>query len=233
MTARGGNLSAGLPDLSDGGEHILIEDELGAVAVEPKIVTSQRVIENRLAGTRTEITLYKEGFVRVREGTAKRVLTDHLCELQYLDPGADKRAVLASRFGTAVALAGPASVIAALLPADRVGIYGLVAVAVLLPVTLILLWQAVRRSYVDYAFRTATGRAVVLRLKGNLGCLRQTRIASIEIATEIARLTGAGNPADERRLRAEMRAHYLLLERGVISREACSDGTAQILARFG
>ena len=34
-------------------------------------------------------------------------------------------------------------------------------------------------------------------------------------------------------LRAEMKAHYKLAETGVISREACSDGTAQILSKFG
>ena len=59
------------------------------------------------------------------------------------------------------------------------------------------------------------------------------RTVSREIAQAIREEAGGYDTADVRYLRAEMKVHYKLAEMGVISRQACSDGTSQILSKFG
>ena len=106
-------------------------------------------------------------------------------------------------------------------------------IAALLPVAAVSLRCFVRGSQVALTFHTMTGRAEVLRLTANFGCVRNFRRAARDISTAIRQARAADKFGDSRFLRMEMQAHYRLLESGVIGREACSRGTAKILARFG
>ena len=71
-----------------------------------------------------------------------------------------------------------------------------------------------------------------MSLTASFGCKRRTRSIVKEISDAIrdARQDHTANDIDY--LRAEMKAHYKLAETGVISRKACSHGTALILSKF-
>ena len=56
---------------------------------------------------------------------------------------------------------------------------------------------------------------------------------SFQVREAIAKANADSGVHDVRYLRAEMQAHYKLAETGVITREACSNGTALILGKFG
>lgn len=217
--------------LDDASEHILIEDELGGDAVQPRTIDRQRVMLNRLCGRRTELSIYAEGFVRIREGTAQRVLKDHLCELRFLGRNCETTRSIASAWGWAALAAALLAVAAFMLSGSGWTIAGIAAIALTLA-SAFCLWQFARRSIEEHVFATATGHAAVFTLRANLGCFGQMRKAADELRQALS-ASNSEDLADARRLRAEMRAHYQLLERGVISEEACSQGTSQILARFG
>jgi len=215
-------------------EHIFIEDALAPETVNPKAVTSRSLIRNRLGGVQTELSFYAEGFVRVREGTRKRLAKDHVIELQFIDPHFRREQSFAKNWlWLAVAMAVAAGGARLLLPmAGLAGQADWIAIA-LLAGALVAGRLFLLRTREMLVFSTVSGRTEVLRLTANLGCLRQFRQAAARISAAIAG-TGARPGSDEARfLRAEMQAHYRMLESGIISREACSNGTAQILARFG
>ena len=214
-------------------EHILIEDETSSEVIAPETLTKRLLLDNRLLDSRTELAFYAEGFIRVRTGTAARMRSDHPCELNFLSPEPLLVRQIAWPWGAAALLA----LLAILIPA--VLIPGLQA-AVLTPVLVILGGAAVlftgqflRRSYVDYRFVTITGRVPVFALRASLGCLRGVRGAAAEVSRQIAAVACPAQRQDERVLRAEMRAHYQLRDRGVISAESCAQGTAHILSHFG
>ena len=217
-------------------EHILIEDEHGDDYVEPRNIASQVSIRNALLGRRSEVTLYREGFVRLREGSAKRVLKDHVCELRFLDANFDTHRAIAKPWGVTALGAALLALLATLTGLAAAAAWTVLVTVALAVMALVGGVQFARRSLVEYVFLTSTGRTPVLRLTGNLGCLRQARSAAIDIQTAVsaAATPGLAATADNvRQLRAEMRAHYRLRDRGVISAEACSAGTAEILQHFG
>ena len=156
-------------------EHILIEDETSSEVIAPETLTKRLLLDNRLLDSRTELAFYAEGFIRVRTGSAARMRSDHLCELNFLSSEPLLVRQIAWSWGAAALLA----LLAILVPA--VLIPGLQA-AVLTPVLVILGGAAVlftgqflRRSYVDYRFVTITGRVPVFALRASLGCLRGVR----------------------------------------------------------
>ena len=89
------------------------------------------------------------------------------------------------------------------------------------------------RSEQTHQFRTASGNAIVLSLTGSFGCIRRMRALAREVKLAIAEVAQDTDIHDVRYLRAEMQAHYKLAETGVITREACSNGTSLILSKFG
>jgi hypothetical protein len=172
--------------------------------------------------------------LRLREGTSKRVMKDHLIELEFLDPAFERHRSFAR--GWLWSLAGSAGLGALawlVLPWLDLQTFTPWVIAALLPVAAVSLRCFVRGSQVALTFHTMTGRAEVLRLTANFGCVRNFRRAARDISAAIRQARAADKFGDSRFLRMEMQAHYRLLESGVIGREACSRGTAKILARFG
>jgi len=216
-------------------EHIYIEDELGGSVEEPKTVSSKLRIQNRVKGILTELTFYREGFLRIRTGTPRKMLRNYVLELRFINPAPVRRRKLATRclwFSVGAAVVAMASWV--LLPMTSMAGYSFTVTTLLATLATICLLVFVHRSEETYVFYTAIGKTEVLSLTASFGCLRLCRKAVQAIRGAV---NGAqGNPAsrqDIRYLKAEMQAHYRLAETGIISREACSEGTALILARFG
>lgn len=215
-------------------EHILIEDELSPGDAKPATVADRRLINNRIRGLLTELTLYSEGFLRVREGTKRQPHKNHLIETRFLDPDFQTNWLFsrgwlwllgAALVSTAAAwLLLPIAGLASSMP------YG-VALGLLL--SALAVCQLMRKTRQIHSFFTASGRALVLRLEANLGCLRKSRKAARAVGRAIRETVAGSDSGDMRQLRAEMQAHYRLLEKGVISKDVCSRSTAEILAKFG
>ena len=120
-----------------------------------------------------------------------------------------------------------------LLPLTGAAAHTISATASLATCAVLSLMLFVYRSDETHRFMTISGHAVVIRLAASFSCVRRVRKVSREISAAIAEASGGYDRQDVRYLRAEMQAHYKLAENGVISRQACSDGTATILSKFG
>ncbi|MDH5345710.1 MAG: hypothetical protein OEW59_08105 [Gammaproteobacteria bacterium] len=215
-------------------EHIYIGDEMAELAGEPATVTSTERIRNFVTGARTELTFYEEGFVQVRETRKNKLMKKHMLELRFLrsEPVVTRR--LATPFLWTALSIGLAALLASLiLPMTDVAGYTMSATASLATLAVIVLLMFIYRSDVTHRFCTANGHTVVLALHGSFGCMRRARSAARAIRKAIADAASQYDARDVRFLRAEMQAHYKLAETGVISREACSNGTSMILSKFG
>lgn len=215
-------------------EHIYIEDVLADATEQPRTVAKQLRIHNRIRGTVTELTFYDEGFLRVREGTPKKLHKDYVLELRFVDARPERRrhAAVASLW-TMIGSLGVGLGALVVLPLIGLATYSFAATTLLGTIAAVALMLFIYKSVECTRFCTASGRADVLTLVASPGCITKMRRAAREIQRAIGRVVGDGSGLDERYLRAEMQAHYRLREKGVISQEACSDGTAQILAKFG
>jgi hypothetical protein len=111
--------------------------------------------------------------------------------------------------------------------------FTITATATFATLAVIALLMFVYRSEETHRFCTASGHTAVISLAASFGCIRKMRAVSREIATAIREEAVDHDIADVNYLRAEMQAHYKLAETGVISREACSNGTSLILSKFG
>lgn len=215
-------------------EHIYIEDVFADADEEPRTVTKRVRIRNRARGLVTELTFFAEGFLQVREGSTKKILKDHTLELRFVDPDPAIDRHLATGWLWGAAAGGLLALLAYfLLPLTGAAGYTFAATTTLVTAAIVALLQALYRSDLTVKFVTASGRAEVLQLIGCVGCMRRVRHAAKDIRQAISTAGGDSGTFDVRYLRAEMQAHYRLRENGVISQEECSDGTAQILARFG
>jgi hypothetical protein len=227
------NRPAAAPELTQT-EHISIGSEDVSDPKSASRVREHIELRNRLLHTVTEVTLYEEGVVEIVEQTRGERGDAFRLDLQYLDPIPSIRFTLAkSAFWVALAAAafsGLATLLADFLP--RIGPAAVVA-AVLAAVTAIgAAAVGVYRSHEIVEFYTLHGRARVLRLVANVGAIKRFR-------SFVPRLSAAIEESAERivhdasaYLRAEMREHYRLRGVGVLSRDACADGTGRILAHF-
>ncbi len=231
---KSGNGGSGDPFAGCETEHIYIEDVLAGASEQPRTIDKQIRIRNRVRGTITELTFYTEGFLRIREGTPKRVHKDHVLELRFVDPNPDRRrhAAAGSLWAT---LAASAAALGALvvLPLTGLASYAFAIATILGTLAAVAMMLFLYKSVESTHFCTASGRTEVLKLTASFGCITKMRRAVRAIQRGIAQAGGAGGAVDDRYLRDEMQAHYRLLEKGVITQEACSHGTAQILAKFG
>lgn len=215
------------------GEHIVIADELYDHSVEPTQLTREESIANRIKGIVTELYFYDEGWVKVRQSFKGKNTTEHLIELRFLNPRAETSRRPAKRsLWLALGLGVIAILAALLLPMTALSTYALSAAAIFATLALFALLSHIYRHDVRYRFVTATGRAAVLTLPGSFGCMRRTRASVRMIREAISDARSEDNVGDVAYLRAEMKAHYKLAETGVISQQACADGTRLILSRF-
>lgn len=214
-------------------EHIVIADELYDHSVEPTCVTREELIRNRIRSVVTHLYFYDEGCLRVHQSYKGKRIKEHLLELRFLSPNpqASGRSAMPSLL-LSLGLGLVAALVAFVLPKTLFSSYTITASVVSAALALVALLVHLDRREVRYRFVTANGRAVVLTLSGSFGCMRRTRAAvrMIREAINRARKDSSSQAIDD--LRAEMKAHYKLAENGVITQEACADGTRLILSKF-
>lgn len=215
-------------------EHIYIGDEFADQSLEPTNICRTEAIRNRVNGTVIELTFYEEGFLKVRENRKRANNKEHMLELRFLEPEPVSTTYTATRsLWLSLGLGVSSLVTSFVLPATSFAQYSFSAMAVLSTIAVVCLLVFVYRSEVRHQFRTANGRAVVLSLGSSFGCIRRMRAMANEIRKAIDRANDRTEQHDVNYLRAEMQAHYKLAETGVITREACSNGTSLILSKFG
>lgn len=214
-------------------EHIVIADELYDHSIEPTLVTREESIVNRVKGIVTELSFYDEGCLKVNQRFKGRITADHLLELRFLSPNpqSSRHSALQSLF-LALGLGLVATLVAFILPETSYSAWTLSITAATATLALLALLLHIYRRQVRYRFVTANGQAAVLTLSGSFGCMRRTRAAVRTIREAIANARTGQPVQDIDYLRAEMKAHYKMKDIGVISPEACSDGTRLILAKF-
>jgi hypothetical protein len=216
-------------------EHIYIASD---DAPPDPLATSHTVRErielrNAVRRTRTELTLYEEGFLRAIETrNGKRGETFGL-DLHYLDPVPSIRRTIATRaLYAALGAVGAAALAGLLMQFEILRPVALPVMLTAATAALIALVIAIYRSHERIEFVTIHGRATVLCLIANLGSIKRFR-AFIPVLSraieESAERIGTDTSAY---LRAEMREHYRLRGDGVLSSESCADSTGRILAQF-
>jgi hypothetical protein len=215
-------------------EHIYIGDDFADQSRKPTTVTKCQRIKNRVRGIITEFTFYDEGFLKIREGTKKKFNKEHVLELRFMKPEPittrrNATVCLWSSLGIGIL----ALFVSVVLPLMNLAQYTISLTVILTTLAILGLLFFVYRSEVTHQYCTTSGRTVVLSLTGSFGCDHHMRAMAREIHRAIVRASAETGAHDVRYLRAEMQAHYKLAETGAITREACSDGTALILSKFG
>lgn len=199
----------------------------------PAVVSDRLVLNNRVRSTTTELVLYREHYLLLRERRKGKRSRSALVNLRYLDTRPALTRFVAGRALRAAVGSLLLVPLAGLLawrdvfPAVSLGVAaalgGVAAASAVL---------YARRTTETVSFRTAEGRVAVFALRANLGCVRACRALVPPVIRAIAEARRSG-PADTAAyLRREMREHYRLHEAGVLSADACSAGTRRILAKF-
>ena len=215
-------------------EHIYIGDEFADQSGEPTTVSKCERIQNRVHGTITELTFYDEGFLKIREDTEKKPNKEHVLDLRFMKPEPiTTRRIATVCLWSSLGVGMLALLVSIVLPITIFAQYAISLTAILSTLAILCLLFFVYRSEVTHQFCTSSGQAVVLSLTGSFGCYYRMREMAREIQRAIVRASAETGAHDIHYLRAEMSAHYKLAETGVITREACSDGTALILSKFG
>lgn len=215
-------------------EHIYIGGEFPDPSAEPTTITKYECIRNHVRGTVTELTFYDEGFLKIREGTKNKIEKEHVLELQFVNSQPVKTQRIATKcLWSSLGAAILALFVYFVLPLSSFVQYTISLTTILATLSTLGLLFFIYRSEVTHQFCTSSGQTAVLSLTGSFGCIRRMRAMVQEVQLAIERAGADAGPCDAQYLRAEMAAHYKLAETGVISREACSVGTALILSRFG
>lgn len=215
-------------------EHIYIGDEFADQSGDPTTVRKCERVWNRVQGTITELTFYDEGFLKVRKGTKKKLKKEHILELRFLNPEpVTIKRIAIDYLWASLGIGILALLTSFVLPLTNLAQHTISSTAILATLAILSLLIFVYRSEVTYQYYTASGQTKVLSLIGSFGCNHRMRVLAHEIRLEAKRASANTGDYDVNYLRAEMVAHYKLAETGVITREACSDGTSLILSKFG
>jgi hypothetical protein len=216
-------------------EHIYIgSDDLNPnPATAARTVNAEVALGNALRRSRTDLTLYEEGFLTVAEQRNGKAGDTFRLDLHYVDPVPTlERVVAVPWFYLALGCAGAAGLAAFLLRFDMLRVAAISTLGVAVLAALVALVVAVYRSYEKTEFCTLHGRAPVLRLVANLGSIKKFRAFVPVLCHAIEEAAERIGDDTSAYLRAEMREHYRLRGDGVLSNEACAEGTGRILAQF-
>jgi hypothetical protein len=215
-------------------EHIYLADEASTdPTAPPKTIAERLTLHDRLRRIVIEITLYEEGFLKLAETRGGRRTTPHLLNLRYLDPVPSVRRHYPKRLIRAAAgCAATAVVAAALAQIPVLGPVAYPAAALAAAAMLGALAWFVHASHEKIVYRTLHGRAPALTLRAGLGSMRQFRAAMPVIIHAIEQAEETISEDTAIYLRAEMREHYRLRGDGVLTEDACSEGTGRILLHF-
>jgi hypothetical protein len=216
-------------------EHIYIGSEEPTLSSAAKAQTVREKIElpNPIRRTHLELTLYAEGFLKVIEYRRGTRCDTFRLDLRYLDPVPSITHIIARRLLYTALGCGGVAAIALLLAwlgvlASIALPTGIAAAVVMIAVLMV----AANRSHEKIAFNTIHGRATVLCLTANLGSVRRVRSAVPALSRAIEEAAETIGEDTSAYLRSEMREHYRLRGDGVLSNEACAEGTGRILAQF-
>jgi hypothetical protein len=215
-------------------EQIVISSEQSATpTTASRTILEQVTLRNALRRTSIELTLYKEGFLDVAAARGDKSGARIRLDLHYLDPVPTIERSVASRwFYAALGCTAVAALAAFALRFESVWLAALAVLGIAVVAAGATLFVGLYRSCERTAFSTIHGRICVLELVANLGSLKKFRafVPALSAAIEAA----ADRIGDDTAafLRAEMREHYRLRGDGVLSNQACADGTGRILAQF-
>lgn len=217
-------------------EHISLGEDFTVLAgaEEPRKVKKKLGYKNLLTRRRTELTIYEEGYLRVRRWKGDARDEEYMVSLRFLAPRIRASRHIPMRilqiaggfagFGllcSLIAYLAPWDVF--FIPAAILGGVGAVSAAT------IFLYLAHEKTM----FSTASGNAVVLTLYGTADSFKRCRsmVPAIIKAIEDAQAKNTQDRSDY--LRHEMREHYRLREHGVIDHDVCGAATKKILSEFG
>ncbi len=215
-------------------EHIYIgSDDAPKVATAARTIAETLSLKNPLRSTRTELTLFAEGYVRVRRFRAERRVDAFDLDLHYLDPVPSITRVVTARMLYSALGLGAFGVVAGLLAGfDTLRPLAIPATLAACTAALVALGLTLYRSHERIDFSTIHGRAPVLSLVANLGSIRRFRAAVPVLSRAIEEAAERIGDDTSAYLRAEMREHYRLRGEGVLSNQSCADSTGRILAQF-
>ena len=188
---------------------------------------------DRSHGTRYLFEFYEEGFLKVRAWSKKTVIQDFYLALRYLSPISKVTKVVARRSMKAAAALLAATVIAGIisfvLPNDQL----FRSLSILLASGSIISFMLfLYLTYERTHFFSATGECEVLRLLGSAETFRTCRTIAEELTRAITEAQAQNTDDWSIYLRKEMHEHYRLQRADVISQDACTKATRQILSRF-
>ena len=216
-------------------EHIYIgsEDTGSHPAAAAQTVRERFTVRNPLKRTRMELTLFAEGFLKVIEYRNGVRGDTYRLDLRYLDPVPSITHVVAIRLlYAAVASAGLAGIATLLAQFAALAELAVPTGVVAALVAIGMLCVAIYRSHEKIEINTIHGRATVLCFTANLGGVRRTRAIVPALSRAIEEAAETISEDTSAYLRGEMREHYRLRGDGVLSNEACAEGTGRILAQF-
>lgn len=217
-------------------EHIFIGTEEGeerSEVFQPHIVRERFELNNRGRGIHTELTLFDEGFLSVREQRRGDLGTARLINLRFLDPvPSHSRLVALKTLYAGIGLAAAGAVCGALAAFSILTAFSLPAGVGLATAAAVTFMLFVYRTQEESIFYTTNGRAQVLTLLGTLGCLHACRGLVPELKSAIGQARETNHVDKTRYLREEMREHYRLRDDGILSHHACAVSTQKILAKF-
>ena len=233
-----------LPSLEDfaNAEHCVLEDltleqpSLGnghEGRSEPRIVSEEIAIKDKLRGRTTLLMLYEEGWADIEIKRRGRRTTFHRIDLRYLDPvPATSRHYPIRLLKATGILAGVTTLCA--IPAffGWLAAYSVPAALVMGTLTFAVALTTYYLSHEKIRFCTLHGRADAIRFGAGLGTIRRFHKLVPKLVGAIADAAENVNDDTAVYLRAEMREHYRLRGEGVLSDEECNESTGRILGEF-
>jgi len=216
-------------------EHIYIgSDDFGAdPATVARTPREEMVLRNAIRRTGAELTLYDEGYLKVKALARGNADAPFFLDLRFIDPVPKIERVIAMRWLTAAfASAAMAALAGFLLRFDALHTGAEWALGAALFAAAGALYVGLYSTHEKIEFHTLHGRAAVLQLVANFGSIRKFHSLVPKLSQaieEAAERIGADTAAY---LRAEMREHYRLRGEGVLGNDECARGTGRILAQF-
>jgi hypothetical protein len=214
-------------------EHILISSDEGTDPRAAQTVRERWHLGNPLRRQTTEITVFEEGYVEIKQRGARSSAAPFRLDLRYLDPIPSITEVVATRAWWASACCTAAALAAfALAYFTSLGVLAVslgLAASAAASVTAAI---GLQRSHETIEFFTLHGRARVLALVANFGAIKAFRAFVPELSHAIEEAAEETIGDTSAFLRAEMREHYRLRGDGVLSVGNCAESTGRILAHF-
>jgi len=210
-----------------------IQDAEITAEVELTRVRDTFQFSDRSHGTRYIYELYEEGFLKVRAWNKKKLVQDFYLALRYLNPTSKVTKIVARRSMKAAAGLLVATVITGIisfaLPYDQL----FRSLSILLGSGSVISFMLfLYLTYERIHFFSATGECEVLRLMGSVESVRTCRTIAEALSKAIMEAQAQNTVDWSTYLRKEMHEHYRLERADVISHDACSIATRNILGRF-